>query len=157
MGQQAERFCSFMEEYAAFMGEMAAQEDQKYSALISNDLARMDKAIAQQQSTLKRLEKLEERRMALQEELGWQDLTFAQVLEQLGEDPRREQLEELFAQTSRTLEQIRYSNDKSMSFAKMSLQVNHLLAPEDDKPYGVHKEKSPRREEPSGTVLQTKI
>ena len=157
MGPQADRFCAFMEEYAGFMGEMAAQEDKKYSALISNDLERMDKAIADQQSMLMRLEKLERRRAEVQKAAGWEGLTFSRILEQMGEGPRRKDLEEIFTRIGRMLEQIRYSNEKSMSFARMNLQISSMLAPEEGQTYDAGREKSQRDEAASGMVFETKV
>lgn len=156
-GASVERFHEFMEEYTSFMSEMVSQEDKKYSALVSGDLEQIDKTIAQQQAMLMKLEKLEEQRIEKQALLGWNGLTFQQILDKLGDDwaPR---FGRIFGEIGRLTEQIKYSNEKSMSLAKMNLRINDMISSDDIKEsYGPDSKPGKKDEDSSGSVFETKI
>ena len=160
MDKKTDRFYQFMVSYAEFMSEMSEQENRKYKALISNDLKQMDKTIAEQQAMLMKLEKMEGQRLDLQRETGWEGLKFREILDRLkGEDQRS--FRKLFEQISRLLEQIQTGNEKSISFAKMSLQVSSLLNtdenPEIQQNYTAQKGKPAEEEDAAGSVFETTI
>lgn len=155
MGAEMERFLQFMKDYTDFMEQMVTLEDNKYGALISNDLTRMDKAISAQQAMLMKLEKLEEQRAGIQAEAGWEGMTFQEILDRT-QGAEHRQLETLFSRISRMLEQIQYSNDKAMTFAKMNLHVNDMLGESGQQGYAAGGERKGDGDA-AGTMFETKI
>lgn len=153
MRDNVDRYYRFMMQYADFMEEMAKQEDVKYGALVSNDLPRMEKSIADQQAMLMKLENLERQRISLQEEIGWADKAFREILGELPED-EQDPYTKLFDRISRLLEHIKFGNEKAMSYAKMNLHINELMSRQGEA--GAERQGSDG-EEPSGPQFETKI
>ena len=117
-----EQFCQFLEEYAKFIEEMASQEIEKYSALLSYDHKRMDKAIAAQQAMNMRFSKLEAQRAERQEAAGFGEMTFQQILSQMEGEERR-QYYGLFERIRKAVEDVKFFNGKSLSFARAGMQA----------------------------------
>ena len=133
MGDKILKFYQFMEKYTDFMASMVAQEDKKYGALISNDIARMDKAIYEQQAMLMQLETFEKQRIEIQTAAGFENFTFRQILDVIEEDDVREDFRILFDRISKYTEQIQISNDRSKDFVKMNLHIHNMIGPEESK------------------------
>lgn len=152
------RFYRFMEQYADFMDEMAACEDRKYQTLISSDLDQMDRTIADSQAMLMRLDKLEAQREKLQQEAGWGDLVFRQIIEQTNGEERAAFMG-LFERLSRTVALVQRSNQKSMTYADMGLYINDMMPKEEakDTTYTASGEKNNNDGNRDGSVFQTKI
>ena len=159
MTQPIQSFYRFMKQYADFMDEMATAEDRKYQALISRDLERMDKTIADCQAMLMRLDKMEAQREQLQKEAGWGGFVFREIIDHL-EDGPRESFMDLFERISRTVALIQHSNQKSMSYADMGLYINDMLPKDEaaDTTYTASGEKQKKNDgNQAGSVFQTKI
>ena len=82
---QITKFRAFLEGYVNFLEEMAAGEQEKYSAVLSYDPKQMDKVVSRQQAMNMRLNQLEEQREKEQEEAGIAALTFQEILDRLEE------------------------------------------------------------------------
>lgn len=119
---QRDEFRKLMEEYTIFLEETVEREKEKYAALLSYDPKRTDKAVAEQQASNMRLAQLEERREDTQRLLGWQGLTFRQILERT-EGPENKALSDLFERFENAVNAIRYYNSRSLSFANDGLRI----------------------------------
>ncbi len=126
MNKELSHFHEFMSQYEQFITEMAELEDRKYRELISGDIAKIDKTMASQQAMLMKLTNLEDKRMKMQKDLGYDDYSFSQILDVL-EDSDKKKFSGLFERLIRIMAQIKVSNRKSLSYAKMSLQVGSAL------------------------------
>ena len=115
-----EEYRAFLEHYASFLEEMSAQAQGLHSALASFNGDQLTKAMSGMQSHIMQLKNLEARRVELQREAGYDGLTFAQMIAQRpGEE--RAALKALCRRIEMCVENIRYSNGKSQSFAKEGL------------------------------------
>ncbi len=126
MKEKLEQFHKFMMQYEEFITEMAHIEDQKYRDLIAGDINEIDKTMAKQQAMLMKLTNLEDMRMQLQKNMGYDNYTFSQILDAL-DDSSKKKFSGLFERLIRLMAQIKVSNQKSLSYAKMSLQVGSAL------------------------------
>ena len=111
-----------MEGYVGFLEEMAAGEADKYAAVLSYDPKRMDKVVARQQAMNMRLTQLEEQREREQEAAGIADLSFQEIIDRLEGKPK-EEFEDLAHRFYKAVREIKYFNEKSMSFVQDGLKM----------------------------------
>ena len=71
-----QNFKKSLENYVTFLEEAAAGEKEKYTAVLSYDPKRIDRATSNQQAMNMRLAKMEEQREAEQKRVGLEGLTF---------------------------------------------------------------------------------
>ena len=90
--------------------------------MVSYDPKRTDKAVAEQQAANMRLAQLEERREKVQRQAGWEGLTFRQILERT-DGAEKEILAGLFERFENAVNEIRYYNSRSLSFANDGLRI----------------------------------
>lgn len=119
---EIKRFQTFMEGYVAFLEEMAAGEADKYAAILSYDPKRMDKVVARQQAMNMRLTQLEEQREKEQAAAGIADLSFQEIIDRLEGKPR-EAFESIADRFYKAVREIKYFNEKSMSFVQDGLKM----------------------------------
>ena len=115
-------FRTLMEEYIAFLEESVEREKEKYAALVSYDPKRTDKMVAEQQAANMRLVQLEERREEAQRQAGWEGLTFRQILERT-DGAEKDTLTGLFERFENAVNEIRFYNSRSLSFANDGLRI----------------------------------
>lgn len=116
-----EIFYGFLNEYAAFFEEMVNLENEKLGALLSNNLAAIERSISVHQATEKRLENLERRRAELQTAAGFGGKTFYEIIG-LSPAEKKQELQLLFNRVEQAISQIKYLNGKSMAVARDNLQ-----------------------------------
>ena len=119
---EIKRFRAFMEGYVDFLEEMAAGEAEKYAAILSFDPKRMDKVVARQQAMNMRLGQLEEQREKEQKAAGIAALTFQEIIDRL-QGPEKQSFEEIASRFYRAVREIKYFNEKSMSFVQDGLKA----------------------------------
>ncbi len=117
---QAAELFAFFEKYAAALHGMARDEKEKLGALLSNSLPRIEHAISTAQANTKLIENYENRRIALQESLGCPDMTFTQLLEAVP-DANRLPLSSLFRRIQAAVDEIKFTNEKSMEVAHTNI------------------------------------
>lgn len=111
-----------MEGYVGFLEEMAAGEAEKYGAILSYDPKRMDKVVARQQAMNMQLAQLEEQREKEQQEAGIEALTFQEITDQL-EGAEKEAFQSIAARFEKAVREIKYFNEKSMTFVQDGLKI----------------------------------
>lgn len=117
--QAAELFI-FFEKYASALHTMTRDEKEKLSALLSNSLPRIEHAISTAQANTKLIENLESKRIALQSSLGFAQLTLSQLLEEIP-DTHKLSLSSLFKQIQTSVDEIKFTNEKSMAVAHTNI------------------------------------
>lgn len=115
-----EEYRAFLEHYASFLEGMSTQAQEMHGALASFHGDQLTKAMSGMQSHIMQLKNLEARRVELQREAGYDGLTFARLLEQRPAE-ERPALKALCRRIEMCVENIRYFNGKSQSFAKEGL------------------------------------
>ena len=119
---QITKFRAFMEGYVSFLEEMAAGEQEKYAAILSYDPKRMDKVVSRQQAMNMRLTQLEEQREKEQEAAGIAGLTFQQIQDRL-EGAEKEGFESLARRFQKAVDEIKYFNERSMTFVQDGMKM----------------------------------
>lgn len=137
MEKSLEEYMSFLDRYAAFLEEMARAEKEKYRSLLSFDAGRLSESISELQSHLMQLDNMEAKRMELQRSAEFGEQTFKQMLASAPPEERG-QLEELFQRIQLAVCDVKFLNEKALTFARESLAAfngesavgeNNLYAP----------------------------
>lgn len=110
-------YADFLDGYATFLESMAQDQKDRYSALISFDAESLSHAMAGLQSGVMQLEQMEQRRMELQRKAGFGEASFADILHELAEEDRPV-MEALFRRTRIAVWDIKFLNEKALSFAQ---------------------------------------
>lgn len=151
----AKKFSAFLEGYVDFLEEMAKGESEKYSALLSYDPKRIDRLVSRQQAMNMRLTQLEEQREREQKAAGFEGLTFSEILSRLDKADQGA-LPEQFRRFGRAVDEIKYFNDKSISFVKEGMKLMGL--DEESRPVAPYTHSGRQRPEGSGgSFFEAKI
>lgn len=122
--QCAERLVEFFDEYAEALALMETDEKEKLTALISNSLPRIERAINMGQANTKQIENYERKRIALQSSMECEGKTLNELIS-LVPVKNRAQLSALFDKIKLSVREINYLNQKSMIVARSNIiQVN---------------------------------
>ena len=126
-----DEYLGFMEKYLSFFESVKENERAKMEALLSNDLKKIESAMSQHQSDVKRIELMERQRRELSIALGFGEKDFRQVCEMFeGED--RKALSSLRTSLQNTVKNIKYLNKKSIEIANMQLYYYGELAADEE-------------------------
>ncbi len=131
---QLDTYRTFLEGYTQFLEKMAGDEKEKYAAIISYDVKRINRVVSNQQALNMHLAKMEQQREEEQSKAGLAGLSFQQIMERL-EGQERETFDKLFRRFEQALYEIKYFNGKSMSFAQEGLQLLGLSDENNASPY----------------------
>ncbi len=117
-----EEFYEFMLEYTSFFEETVKKEREKMSALLSDDLSRIEKCLNEHQSTLKKTEYYEVEREKLQARLGLGGKSFRQIIA-MTQGLENEQLTKLFNRFRVAVDSVSHSNKTSLQIAETNMKI----------------------------------
>jgi len=124
-----QNYIVLLDQYKELCVDLMLREKDKREALLNNDLKKIESVLQNQQAAVMKLKNFEHRRMALQSELGFADVTAEDMLKALEhenpEDVRR--LRSIFGELKSTAVQIQDLNRISVEFAKKNLKFINLM------------------------------
>ena len=112
----------FFEEYALFFEEMVEAEKQKLNILLSNDLKAIEENILVQQVNAKRIENMERKRLELFDSLGYNQLTFKEIIQMNQEESNV--LNSYYSRVEKAINQIKHFNKKSLELIRFNLSLS---------------------------------
>lgn len=112
----------FFEEYTLFFEEMVEAEKLKLNILLSNDLKAIEENILVQQVNAKRIENMERKRLELFNSLGYNQLTFKEII-QLNQDESNV-LTDYYSRVEKAINQIKHFNKKSLELIRFNLSLS---------------------------------
>ncbi len=115
-------FYNFVQEYIVFLDQMIEAQKTQLEAVLSKQVKQVEKSVASLQTFLMKLDSMEKKRMELQEQAGYDDMTFRQIIE-TASDSQRQELQTLFEGMEKRVSDIAYYNSKSQEKVKLDLQV----------------------------------
>ncbi len=122
-------FYDFMSEYTDFLEETAEKEKDKLSALLSDDLKRIEHCLSEHQSTIKKTELYEKEREKLQKRTGLGGLTLKEIIERCSDPEEKEMLEKLAVRFKAAIDNVKHANKTSLQVAQMNLQILESASP----------------------------
>ncbi|MCM1227771.1 MAG: flagellar protein FlgN [Clostridium sp.] len=117
-----EEFYSFMLEYTEFFEETAVKEREKMSALLSDDLNRIEKCLNEHQTTIKKTEIYEAEREKLQAKLGLDGKSFRQIMV-MTEGEEYDMLKKLYIRFRAAVDNVSHSNKTSLQIAETNMRI----------------------------------
>ncbi len=115
-----EEYYGFMERFTAFYIEAQKCELEKFDALMSCELPRIQEAMNNYQSVIKKAQAYEEERIELCKKLGFENMAFSEVLRHFDDDEKTKLTEQKNRLTS-IVKNIKYLNRRSMDFVNVQL------------------------------------
>jgi hypothetical protein len=115
-----EEYYGFMERFIAFYIEAQKCELEKFDALMSCELPRIQEAMNNYQSMIKKAQSYEDERIELCKRLGFENMAFSEVLRHFD----GEEIAKLTDQKNRLtsiIKNIKYLNKRSMDFVNVQL------------------------------------
>lgn len=117
-----DEFYSFMLEYTEFFEETAAKEREKMSALLSDDLGRIEKCLTEHQTTIKKTELFEAEREKLQGSLGLGGKSFRQIMS-MTDGEEYEKLRKLYNRFKTAVDNVSHSNKTALQIAETNMRI----------------------------------
>ena len=123
-------FYDFMIEYTEFLEDTAEKEKEKLSALLSDDLKRIEHCLNEHQSTIKKTELFEKDREKLQKKLGIGGLTLKEIIERCSDPEEKEMLQKLSVRFKTAIDNVKHANKTALQVAQMNLQIIENVMPQ---------------------------
>lgn len=117
-----DEFYNFMLEYTEFFEETAAKEREKMSALLSDDLSRIEKCLSEHQTTIKKTEIYEAEREKLQASIGLGGKSFRQIMS-MADGEEYNKLRILYVRFRAAVDNVSHSNKTSLQIAETNMRV----------------------------------
>lgn len=150
-------FYDFMTEYTEFLEETAEKEKEKLSALLSDDLKRIERCLNEHQFTIKKTERFEKERIELQQSLGLGDMNFSQIIEKCSDAEEKQLLEKLHVRFKVAVENVKHANKTSLQVAQMNLKIIEEIMPSGVTDARVYDHKGASSERKNMGLLNKKI
>ncbi len=116
-----EKFQKIIEDLIVVFQDLTAIATIKLNAASHNRTATIDECMKKEQSLILMIKGLDKKRELIQEELGFKDLSFREILKKLG-DEDKEKLAPLFEALSREIQMFTQINDNVNSVIKINLK-----------------------------------
>lgn len=113
-------YMSIIQDLTAVAGNIARTEDVKASAVSNNRHQLLDDCIQEEQALLLKLRGLEQHRIKLQKELGWDSLTLRQILDTASPE-QADALDPVFQKLDQQLRRLQTSREASERILKVRL------------------------------------
>lgn len=123
-----EQLIEFLKEYVLFFQEINRQQEEKLKMLTSGEIPLVEEAIIIQQASDKQLQNMEQRRLTMFRELGYEGKTFKDIIAQ-SEGENKKELEILYGKLNEDISNIKYLNQKAIRIAESALAKAGIKVP----------------------------
>ena len=148
-----DKLIEFLKKYILFFQEVEQKQEEKLEALATGKIGRIEEMIVMQQALSKQMENMEQARLALFRETGYETKTFREVIEAaVGTD--KKELTDLNGQLEASIGNIRFLNEKCMKLAESALASYGITA---DRSKGGAGQKYEQAGVSGGRILERKI
>lgn len=111
----------------SLLEEFNKMETEKLDAVQHNRVTFVEESMKKEQAAIMKLRGLDKKRESIQKDLGWEGMSFQQILSQVN-DVEREELRPLFEQLNRSLKQFQATKDSAQKALEINLHhINQLL------------------------------
>lgn len=124
MNENQAKMKAFLEEYLRVFETILKDEQEKLRNFVSFDLEKINGSISKQQANEMRIANIEKKRMDTQRKLGYEDMTFSQIIETFEE---KKEMQELFDKINAVINDVKFYNQKAMDIAKGQLSLYEVM------------------------------
>lgn len=123
-----DEFKAVVGDLISFLEEFNQIEREKLDAVQRNLVTFVEEAMKKEQAGILKLRGLDKKRESIQKDLGWEGMSFQQILSQVN-DVDREELKPMFDRLTDSLRQFNDSRDSAQKALEINLHhINALLA-----------------------------
>lgn len=115
-------FHDFLLQYISFFDDMVEIQKEQLAAVLSEDLARVDKSASNLQVFLKKLNSMEQKRIDLQNEAGYGSMTFKEIIVALPQE-EQEEYSAIFDKLGKRISEVVFYNNKAQEKVKSDLRT----------------------------------
>ncbi len=116
-----ERFKKVINDLIVLFEESLPLEHEKLKAVQNDDVAAVEDCMRREQAVMMKMKGLEQKREKVQQELGWQDKSFREIINAVPEDDRQE-MKELFDRLSNAVKVFQDANQSALDMMKVHLK-----------------------------------
>lgn len=116
-------FAEFMLEYTELFEDISYKEEEKFHAMLSDDLSRIEQSLNEHQTSIKLIEQYENRREALQKEMGLEGKTFREIINMCKGEEKAE-LSEIYSRFELAIHNTNHFNKSAMKVADMNIKLS---------------------------------
>ena len=121
-------FRELLRQFIELFDRMLPLEQSKLEVVSRNQVALLEDIIKKEQAEIMALRGLDQRRERMQEELGWKDLTFQEILRRLPEEERPD-MKQLFDELAARVTQFQSVTESSKTIMEVNLHaINQMVA-----------------------------
>ncbi len=128
-----ELFFDFLANYIGFYEQIENQSRERFEYISANNLAGIERSIANDQSAILRAEQMEKKRIDLQEVAGYKSMSMREIIDTI-EGEEKEKLSVIYSRLTELLESIQFYNARCTKIVKTNLlkmekRLNQQVAP----------------------------
>ena len=116
-----ERFKKVITDLAQLFEDALPLEHEKLTAVQNDDVAGLEDCMKREQAIMMKIRGLEQKRERTQQELGWQDKSFREIIKDLPEEQQPE-MQELFDRLSIAVKVFQDANQSALDTMKVHLK-----------------------------------
>lgn len=120
-------FRELIQQFIELFDRMTPLEQSKLEVVSRNQVALLEDIIKKEQAEIMALRGLDQRRERMQEELGWKDLTFQEILRRLPEEERPD-MKQLFDELAARVTQFQSVTESSKTIMEVNLHAINQMA-----------------------------
>ncbi len=119
--KEQKQFFDFLDEYVVFYEHIEVQARERFEYISTNNLAGIERSIANDQSAILRAEQMEKKRIEFQESAGYKDMPMRNIIESV-EGDEKEYLSDIYGRLSSLLESIQFYNARCTKVVRANLK-----------------------------------
>ena len=127
MNEQQAKMKQFLEEYLKTFEAILKDEQEKLRNFVSFDLEKINASISKQQANEMRISNIEKKRIDVQRQLGYANMTFKQIIDTYEE---KSEMNDLYDKINHVVNEVRFYNQKAMDIAKGQLNLYEIVKDE---------------------------
>lgn len=116
-----DKFKKVIRDLIMLFEEYLPLEQQKLKAVQVDDVATVESCMTQEQALMLKLRGLDQKRVTIQRELGWEDKSFSQIVE-LVSDEEKPEMQKLFDDLNRAVSVFQDTNENAMTAMAVHLR-----------------------------------
>ena len=120
-------FRELIQQFIELFDRMTPLEQSKLEVVSRNQVALLEDIIKKEQAEIMALRGLDQKRERMQEELGWKDLTFQEILRRLPEEERPD-MKQLFDELAARVKQFQSVTESSKTIMEVNLHAINQMA-----------------------------
>lgn len=113
----------FFEQYKNFFEGVLRTEEEKFSAILKDDINKIQSCISTKQAEVMKINEIENKRMEIQSECGFSDMSFSQIISNCKQQ-YKEDFQKHFDYISYLIKEIKFFNDKSNNLLSVKLETS---------------------------------